>query len=170
MNTRSYVLALALGAAVPTAALAQAESSMGVYGSWWDTDDANDAWGVGVKGRIGMFELRGTWYDKFDVRSGVEIESIPIEAGIAWNFAPHLAVNPYVGAGVGYHFMDTNLGSVDDEVGWYAVLGGEFGMPAGFAMIGEVMYRDVDATLENGFREKVDLSGFAVNIGAGWRF
>lgn len=179
MNTRSlaYLVAIgATGAAIPTVGLAQSEPSFAVFGSYWDAD-IDSTTGIGVKGRLGMLDLRATYYEDATGDDGVEVEAIPIEAGVAYNFAPHLPVNPYVGAGVSYHLLDSNEGSVDDEVGWYAVVGGEFGMTEGISFMGELMYRDVDATIEDrsdGFLVQddvsVDLNGFAVNLGAAWRF
>ena len=176
MNTRSMVCLLALGAVTPAAALAQSETSFGVFGSYWDTDDADDAFGIGAKGRFGMFELRGTYYEDLTSDSVIEVEAIPIEAGVAFNFAPDMAINPYVGAGVSYFLLDTNIGDIDDEVGWYAVLGGEFGMAEGISLMAEVMYRDVEGTVEDFSAAEftgspdIDLSGVAANVGAAWRF
>lgn len=179
MNTRSLAYLVAIGtagAAIPAVGLAQSEPSFAVFGSYWDTD-IDETTGIGLKARFGMFDLRATYYDDATGDDGVEVEAIPIEAGVAYNFAPHLAVNPYVGAGVSYHLLDSNEGSIDDEVGWYAVVGGEFGMTEGISFMGELMYRDVDGTVEDlsdglAVRDDVsaDLSGFAVNLGAAWRF
>ena len=173
MNTRSMICLLGLGVAMPAVGLAQSESTVGVYGSWWDTDEADDAFGIGAKGRLGMFELRGTYYEDLTSNSIVEVEAMPIDAGVAFNFAPDMAINPFVGAGVSYFLLDTNVGDIDDEVGWYAVVGGELGMAEGISLMAELMYRDVEGTVEDGgvtSQPDIDLSGITANVGAAWRF
>ena len=80
--------------------------------------------------------------------------------------------------GGGYYFLDTNRGQIDDEAGWYAVAGGDFGRTgSGLAFNAEVMYRNMEATIRdraNGtdIESKVpfDLSGLTVNAGLTWHF
>ncbi len=127
MKNRLLLCLLATGAMVPAAGYAQGESSLALYGSYWDTEDADDTWGAGATWRWGVLELRGTYYeDVTSDRDGldIEVEDIPIEAGAAWSFAPESNFNPYISGGVSYHILDTNVGDIDDEFGWYGVLGG----------------------------------------------
>lgn len=183
MLTGVILLAILL----PGASFAQAESSIGVFASFWDTDQGDEAWGGGAKVRAGIFEARATYYadvsaDTNPKISGLDVSSIPIEVGLAYNFAPEFVFNPYVGAGVSYYFLDTDVGSIDDEFGWYAVVGGEFGMASGFSVLAELQYRWVegsvsadagdfeDTTITVGRNVDLDLSGIAVNLGVAWRY
>lgn len=182
MDARWGMGLLAIAMATPAAGIAaEGGSNVSVFGSYWNTDEADDTWGGGAKARFGMFELRGTYYEDVTADTGpssrVKIQDIPIEAGVAFNFAPDNPINPYVGAGVSYHLLDSNVGNVDDEVGWYAVVGGEFGMTQGLSLMGEVMYRGVESTVKDlsggsfiSDRANIDLSGFGANVGVAWRF
>ncbi len=182
MNSRLMLCLLAVGTALPAAALAQGGNSVGAFGSYWNTDQGGDTWGGGVKGRFGMFELRATYFDDVTRDRGgalraIKIQDVPVDAGVAFNFAPQMPINPYVGAGVSYHLLDSNIGNIDDEVGWYALLGGEFGMAEGMSLLAEVTYRDVTGTVKDlsggtliQDRTNVDLSGFGANVGVAWRF
>ena len=187
MHTKKLLI---LGAAVAALGLlpgAAAATDFGIHGAYWNTDDADEALGVGTKLRFGIFELRGTYFsdvtaDTEPERFDFEISAIPLEAGLAFNFAPDAAFSPYVGGGAGYYLLDTTEGDIDDEVGYYLVAGGDFGrMPSGLAFNVEAIYRSMEATVreeEDDFPDPgdidedvdIDLSGLGVNAGIVWRF
>lgn len=169
-------LALAAGPAMA--------SDFAVFGSYWSTDDAEEAIGGGAKLRFGIVELRGTYFsdvtaDTSPERNDFEVQVIPLEAGLAFNFAENERFSPYVGGGAGYYMIDTNIGEVDDEVGWYGVVGTNIGTPGGLSFMAEAIYRNMEATVTDedditdpDIDDEVDfdLSGIGVNVGLVWRF
>jgi len=187
MNRRITNCVLLVGAIATLGLLAQPASAtdFGIGGAYWSTKDAKEAYGATAKLRWGIAELRGSYFsdvtaDTDPERFDFEISAIPIEAGLAFRFAEGAAFSPYVGGGVGYYLLDTSEGDIDDEVGWYAVAGGEFGrMPSGLAFNVEAIYRGIEATVnedDDGFPDDIrddvhlDLSGIGVNAGIVWRF
>lgn len=158
--------ALTLLLAVPAPA-----AELAGFGAYWSTSDAEDALGVGARLRAGYFELRATYFsdvtaDTDPEPADFEVSAVPLEAGLAYRFPVRggTIVNPYVGAGLGYYLLDTSFGDIDDESGWYAVAGADFGgLAQGLGFLAEGMYRNVETST-------FDLSGFAVNAGIVWRF
>jgi len=172
-----------------------AAGGFGAYGAYWDTDAADQAAGGGLRlglplGPVLQLDLGATYYEElvnrpFDALGDVDtpfvengLQVLPVEAGLRLNLGANGRVNPYLGGGAQYLFLDSDFGDVDDEAGWYARLGAEFG---GFFVEGG--YRGVEATVVNDpadfedfddleFEEEteVDLSGAMVNLGYVWRF
>lgn len=160
---------------------------LGLFGSYWNTDELDDTAGAGIKYAIGdnalRLELRGSYYPDLTADAGeviqgqtgdFELEAVVPEAGFAYNFAPGANTQFYLGAGLSYYLLDTNMFDVDDEAGYYGLagftLGGGGDGPAFFA---EALYRSVEATVtDNALVEDVDLdlSGVSVNLGVIFRF
>ena len=187
MNRRFTMCVLLVGAIAGLGLLAQPASAtdFGIGGAYWSTKDTDEALGVMTKLRFGIVELRGTYFsdvtaDTDPERFDFEVSAIPVEAGLAFHFAEDAAFSPYIGGGAGYYMLDTTEGDIDDEVGWYAVVGGDFGrMPSGLAFNVEAIYRGIEATVnedDDGFPDDIrddvalDLSGIGVNAGIVWRF
>ena len=172
------VIAVAILAAPASAA------ELGVFGAYWNTD-VEAALGVGSKLRLGRFvELRATYFsdvtaDTEPERLDFELSAIPLEAGLRYDFGEGERFTPYVGGGAGYYLLDTTEGDVDDEVGWYAVLGGELGRrDSRLGFMAEATYRQMEATVSDedcfpdDVRDEVNirLDGLGVNAGIVWRF
>lgn len=190
----AFLLALGLGV---TPALA---GGLSIYGTYWNTDAADEAAGGGVRlgiplGNVVQLDLGGTYYEELVDRPFDEIDDVdtpfvenglqvtPVEAGLRFNFAERSRFNPYIGGGASYLFLDSDFGDVDDEAGWYARVGAEFGEIDGNGFFAEAGYRGVEATVENDpddfddfddieFEEEteIDLSGALVNVGYVWRW
>lgn len=160
---------------------------LGIFGSYWDTDALDDTAGAGVKYAIGdaalRLELRGSFYpdlssDAESVIQGqtgdVELEAIVPEAGVAYNFAPGANTQFYLGGGLSYYLLDTNMFEVDDEAGYYGLAGFTTGGGGdGPAFFAEAIYRSVEATVaDEALVQEVDLdlSGLSVNLGVVFRF
>lgn len=175
---------------------------LSVYGTYWNTDAADEAAGGGLRFGIPLgaadvlqLDLGATYYEElvdrpFDTLDDVEtpfvengLQVTPVEAGLRLNFAERSRFNPYVGGGGTYYFIDSDFGEIDDEAGWYARLGAEFGEVEGNGFFAEAGYRGVEATVENDpddfddfddieFEEEteLDLSGALVNVGYVWRW
>jgi hypothetical protein len=178
-----------------------AASELALFGSYWQPSEFDDTVGGGLLFGFGsgvvQFELRGTYYPDItedlndlldsddDFLDNFELKAIPAEAGILFNFAPGSNVSPYLGGGATYYILDSNIGEVDDEVGFYVKgglrVGGAGGGSVGF--LAEALYRNVegsvkfdpqdlgdidDVDFEDDF--DLDLSGFAANVGIVFRF
>lgn len=154
-------------------------------GSYWNTKDADEALGAGAKLRFGIVELRGTYFsdvtaDTEPERFDFEVSAIPLEAGLAFKFAENERFSPYIGGGAGYYLLDTTEGDIDDEVGYYAVLGTDFGVGAteNLAFNVEAIYRNMEATVRGDLDDDPDvddevdfqLGGLGINAGVVWRF
>lgn len=177
-----------------------AASDLSLYGSYWQPSDFDDTAGGGLRLGFGdgvvQFELRGTYYPDItedlndlldtddDELDDFELKAIPAEAGIVFNFAQGSNVSPYIGGGATYYLLDTNVGEVDDEAGFYVVGGIRAGgADGGVGFLAEAMYRNVEGSVkfdpqdfedidDVDFEDEfdLDLSGFAANIGIVFRF
>ena len=187
--TLAFVLLMSLLVVGSTPAQA---AEFSVFGSYMDSDDLQDAPGVGF--RVAFFEqfqlqITASWYDKFDgivlEQSGAvqlpggatarvaPIDLIPVDVGGAYYFNDD-ATGAYLGAGLSYFFLESSLGNTntDDELGFYA----QFGYQSGGGFFAELVYRLAEGSLEGvpvvgpeRFRTvKYDLNAIAVS--AGWRF
>jgi opacity protein-like surface antigen len=152
-----------------------------LYGAYQDTKDADQGVGIGGKLGFGIFELRATYFDDVTTDTGrndFEIKMLPLEAGLAFKFAPGDRFSPYIGGGAGYYLLDTNRGEVDDEVGYYAVLGANFTGVSGLGFNVEGIYRSMEATVTGNSitnpnirdRTKIQLGGLGVQGGLVWHF
>jgi hypothetical protein len=185
-NRTTILLGAVALAALGLFARPAAAGEFTVGAGYWDTKDADNALGVSTKLTLGRyFELRGSYFsdvtaDTSPESTDFEIKAIPVEAGLAWHFTPEDApFRPYVGGGASYIFLDSTAGQIDDEVGWYAVVGGDFARHSKLGFNVEAIYRSVDATVHenrHGLPGEVvgsthlDLSGLGANAGLVWRF
>ena len=183
MSTRKILTGALMTAFLGALAAPATAAEIGVFGSYWETADADEAIGFGTKLRFGIVELRGTYFQDVtaDVaeEEGFDVRAVPLEVGIAFKFAQDAAVSPYVGGGGGYYLLDANDFDVDDEVGFYVVAGADFGrQSSGMAFNVEAIYRSMEATLReasDGLPEideevDLDLGGLGLNAGLVFRF
>ncbi|HSN85712.1 MAG TPA: hypothetical protein VL025_03090 [Thermoanaerobaculia bacterium] len=184
MSTRKILTGALMTAFLGAVAGPATAGEIGVFGSYWETSDADEAIGFGTKLRFGVVELRGTYFQDAtaDLADGsnLEVRAIPLEVGVAFKFAQDAVVSPYLGGGGGYYLLDTSEFDVDDEVGWYAVAGADFGrQSSGMAFNVEAIYRSMEATvredadgLPGDLDEEVDLDlgGVGLNAGVVFRF
>ena len=158
---------------------------IGVAYSTWDTGDASDDQGIGIKiefdvGRFVDFELRSTWLDELAISSqghAFRLEATPVDIGVSTDFLHDGKIQPFLGGGFSFVFLNAHVDSdavvrTDDEAGWYAVAGLEGNVNERFTMYGEVLYRDVRAEFtSDGFLNRdfidfgADLSGAGANFG-----
>jgi len=171
-----------------------------LYGSYWNTSDADDTFGggLGFSFPLGSTPLSlsfaGTYYQElsdepvsnlFDPDEGVfreeSLEVLPVDAGLQFNFTPNGPFNAWIEGGFSYFFIDTTREGidVDDETGWHASIGSRFGSRQGANFFAEALYRSTEATLHRNrvnndvnLRDEVaiDLDGFAVNAGLLWHW
>ncbi len=182
MKKVALALSLALVLAAPSFA-----SGLGANISMWDTDEADDDQGFGIKlefdaGERVDFEIRASGYDGLTrIGSGAlfRIEAFPLDMGFAYSFPLGGKVEPFVGGGGSYYFLNADYDGgafpaagqveMDEEFGIYAVAGLEAAMSSLWGFYAEVMLRSVEAKVEGddfGFVDiPVDLTGVSGAIG-----
>ncbi|MCI0408331.1 MAG: porin family protein [Acidobacteria bacterium] len=172
MNWRKVALCVA---AMFLFAVPSWAGSFGVYGSYWDSNDASSSWGGGVRMGFDFFkwmelEFHGTYFPDFGeeiLGSTVDITATPVDGGLRFNFLPDAKVNVYAGAGASYYFMDATDASMDNTTGWYGEAGLEFGKNSRFFV--EAMWRVMDTSLSFGsFDEDADFDGISGQVGFNW--
>ena len=180
------VLAFALVASL-LAPISASASDLSIMAAYWDTDQLGEAAGAGLRnswdiGSTGKLDLtvfyleeldETTEIDSFsslaDAFTGQGVEVLPVDLGV--RFGPG---GFYYGAGISYYFLEGPDGiDLEDEVGWYAVIGYEFGGDSrggGIRFFVEGQYRDIEGTAGSEFPEIrdeiiLDISGAFVTLG-----
>lgn len=184
---RKHVLLWALVALVATSPVA-ADNSFGVFGAFHNTEDVDSSTGAGLRTRLGWLDLRASWLndltrDTSPESLDFELQAVPLEAGVAFNFMEDARWSPYAGGGLSYFLLDSDDVEIKDQAGFYGVLGSEFGMRENLNFMLEAVYRNMEAEVErdpNSVRDvtnidleresTVELGGFGVNAGISWRF
>lgn len=157
-------------------------ADFGLFGSYWDTKDADQALGVGGKIDFARFlELRASYFSDLTADTSpesrdFELKALPLEAGVNFKFAQNDRVQPYVVGGIGYYLLDTNRGDIDDETGWYGVVGANFKGRSNLGFMVEGIYRGMEATVRGDDPDDItgkvdiDFGGLGVNAGLLWSF
>jgi outer membrane protein W len=106
----------------------------------------------------------------------VPLQATMVDLGFAYKFVKNgRKLTPYVGAGGTYYLLDTKnsrQGRLQDEYGWYGLLGLDLPIGPRWVIYAEGMWRDAKAALKGddlGFGSTVDqsinLNGPQVNLG-----
>ncbi|HMP90290.1 MAG TPA: OmpW family outer membrane protein [Kiritimatiellia bacterium] len=155
-------------------------NGLGFFASYWDTKDAEDEFGIGAKLQFSLdqaitMELRASIFQFEDSEGGikVELDVIPLEAGLLFNLAPGAEFNPYIGGGAGYYIMDAEISAgglssdldIDNEVGYYAVAGAELKLADNIALFVEAKYTWLKIKKVEGISADAKLDGFGGNAG-----
>jgi hypothetical protein len=154
-------------AAFALATGAQAYNGWGIFASYWNTSDAGDGFGPGLKISAEMvpgvqLELRGSYFSSLeDEVSAADIEVIPLEAGLALTGGAGTGVTLLAGAGAGYCLVDA-VGA-DDEVSYYFVGGAEWSVRPNAALFAEIKYTVLE--VDGLSPEKTDLTGPGASAG-----
>ncbi len=171
------VLVVVVGfTAVPASA-----GNLRIFGAYLDSSDVGAFAGAGVRyassDTLG-WEFGVTAYldsDDFDF-GNLEFETNSID-NIAWDLGTRVSISElfYFSLGVTYFQFDATYGDIDDEWGYYGMLGATIGGDT-FRFFIEGIYRDVNATIKYDDFDlveesvKLDIGGFGVNTGLEWRF
>ena len=138
----------------------------GVFGSYWNPKDGDDAFGGGGSVHFATvpLELRASVFPDTSIQGGGDTLLVPIDFGLAVNLTRSQKVDLYVGAGGSHYFIDADHGDPDNQFGWYALGRVEVPVKGNLNVFGDVMYRgiefeDIDA----------DLSGIAASVGVIFR-
>ena len=102
MKKLVIVFCLALLMAVPSWA-----SSIGVGYAYWDSKDAAEDEGIGIKVAFDInesvdFEFRVSFFDAFGQVANnalIRIEATPVDFGLSYHFNTNAKVQPYLGGG-----------------------------------------------------------------------
>lgn len=170
-------------------------ASFSLFGTYWDTDRLDEAFGGGIAvgiplGEVVELDLRASYLEELnddafdaifdddeDVFQETTVEMLPLDVGLRFNLQRRGAVNPYIGAGGTYYLLDSNVGNdIDDEVGYYGMIGARFGDAQGAGFFTEILYRKVEATVVNNDLDdfdldesvSLDLDGFSAIAGFRW--
>lgn len=189
---------IALMFAVPATA-----GEFDVFGSYMSTDDFDDSWGAGIRTgwQFGMsplgMEVRASYFpelgtdlddlvDEIDAPGDFfdqqDVEAIPLDLGVTFKIADTV----HVGGGVSYVMLDSDFGDLDDETGFYGVVGFRTARAEGVGFFVEGLYRTIEASVDpDDFDDvddpddvpdlftddvAIDLDGFTVNAGVTFRW
>lgn len=123
-------------------------SGLSGFVSQWDPDEKglDSTTGGGAKLTLGdtiALELRASYYDD-DI-----LTIIPADVGLALSLPLGGPISLYADGGATWYFLDSDLGDVDDEAGWYAGGGVEIKLGEALALFAEAQYRSLDYTAPN---------------------
>lgn len=129
------------------------ETSLTAYATYWDGD--TEGYGAGLKVRKSFLaflsgDIRGGYVDFNDASTSV----IPVEATVMAQIP--FMLEPYVGVGAGYYFVDSEVAALDENVaGYYALAGLQFTLFK-LGVMGELRYND---------SEEAYFEGLSANLG-----
>ena len=188
--TKTIVGILLVLVLVPLAfAAGDGAGGLGVFGSWWDSQDYGALYGGGVRLGFEVFsglalEARVSYLvseDRDEIVDGrtvsTELELVPLEAAVTWTLDVSDALKPYVGAGAGYYLKNVDWKADDvideaddkDSVGYFALAGLNVVL-GNVVLFGEAKYNIVQNDDEwrwqgSDTKQKNSLDGFAANVG-----
>ncbi len=156
-------------------------AGLGIFGSYWDTKDADDEIGFGAKIKLDLtpqmaLEVRGSYFE-FDERiqgTRSTLEIIPVEAGLMYRLPTGNTSSFYFGGGAGYYLMDAEVRfadnnrenlDVDDEFGWFVAGGLEIPLAVNLGIFAEAKYTWLEMKRVEGLETDVKLDGFGANAG-----
>jgi len=149
---------------------------LGILATELDGGDLGEGFGGGAKLELNPIDLisidgRVSWIRHDDT----DIDVVPLEAAALLNlplFWEHFV--PYVGVGAGYYLFDGDGADLDDEWGYFPLLGVELGLQK-LSFIAEARYLQLETDVKKGVgplagKDKADMNGFGVNMGLIIRF
>ncbi|HHX97777.1 MAG: outer membrane beta-barrel protein [Kiritimatiellia bacterium] len=165
--------------------VALADNGLGIFGTYWDTEDLGGGFGGGIKfrGNLGdLFgvDLRASCVTQLDDWEGDDdLYLIPLEALLLFRIplGEYSPVKAYVGGGGGYVIVpEADDIDFDDDFCFIGVGGIEFALNENVSLFAEAMYRffEVDGMEIDGenidLKGELEFTGFGVNAGLFFRF
>lgn len=137
---------------------------IGFHAGWIDTDQADNDAGFGllfsfdVSPRVDI-QLRGTDFRELSVSASdaetendFKFQATLIDFGFAYRFTKDgRKFTPYVGGGGTYYLLDStpdSKGQLNDEYGWYGVVGLDFPISRRWAIYVEGLWRDAKMSIK----------------------
>jgi hypothetical protein len=167
------LMLLALGPVFIGGCTAGSLAELGAFGSYLDSDDLGDGYGAGVKLEVKPTDIlsvdgRASWLYFEDF----EIHMIPLEVAGRLNL-PLLGerIVPYVGAGGGWYLFEADDVDLDDDVGFFPLVGLEAGLQS-VALFAEArwLFLETDVDEVVGDVVEADVDGLGINVGLLFRF
>lgn len=181
MQFSRVIRVVALMAVVALAVGPASAGNLRIFGAYLDSGDVGEFAGGGLKyassdtlgWEFGVTAYRDSDEFVFD-DSYFDADSID---NTAWDIGARVSISEifYFSVGASYFQFDADYGDVDDEWGFYGLLGATVGGDT-FRFFIEGAYRDVKATIKYEDLDlvesdiKLDIGGFGVNAGLEWRF
>jgi opacity protein-like surface antigen len=184
-----------LAALILTLPAAATTSDFGIFGAFTKPNDADNAWGGGAKVRFGFFELRGTYFTNITARESnnscppfcsndkPRVRFTPLEAGLVYKFNDEAkeTLSPFIGGGAGYYLLHESqpqFGRLDNQWGYYGVVGTDVNFTPQIALMLEANYRRVRGTIRGDSIDNITLNegthlqlgGPGFNAGVVWHF
>jgi len=162
-------------------------AGIGAFGSYWSTEDADSGYGYGVRlastsDPAGYLEVRASRFDDLsddDSSMDMKLTVTPIDVGITLRGGPEDAIEFYIGGGGSYYIIDSEIETaggtkdidIDDEWGWYGLVGFELDLSENLTLFAEGIYRNIEGSVpgdEIGNANSdtdFELTGFGGNAG-----
>ena len=141
-----------------------------------DSEDLGEGYGGGVKLELNPLDMVSV-----DARAGyinfddTNVEIMPLEAAGLYNFSMlGERIVPYAGAGVGYYHFDGNGAEIDDNVGFFPLVGLEIGLQR-LSVLAEARWLFLQADVDSAKAELANITnanvdGLGINVGVLYRF
>lgn len=144
-----------------------ADVSMGVMGSYLDTDDMGEAYGGGVRLKYDLVEYVGLDFRGSMLRlQDPSVNMFPLEANLMLQVPVANVLIPYGGFGVGYYIFDGGDVDLDDTVGYGPLAGVELRLASAVALFGEARWLFLEPDVSGWLgRGRARLDGFGVTAG-----
>lgn len=162
-----------------------AAGGIGLFGSYWEIHDGDEAAGAGVRMTLGgdlAFDIGFTYFDEVNppgsdaqlppATTVADLQVLPIDVGARYTFTTGSLFRPYVGAGLSYFMIDLEGARADDEVGYYLMGGVLVGRERGVNLMVDLLWREAEGTVKvdtDGHlvtdSTDIDFGGLGVNVG-----
>lgn len=166
---KQVMMMCVLVAVLSCPAWAGLESS--IYASYLDSKDVGTGWGLGLKTELNLWKWLGidTRISYVDFDAG-GVYMVPLEAALVLNIPiADQRINPYGGIGVGYYIMNASNVGLDDEVGYFPLLGIKLGAKS-VSFMGEVRWLGLESSYKNGSDNTVNVDSIGANLGVVFRW
>jgi len=145
------------------------------FGSYWDRDDVEGAWGGGVGVSlpllIDFLRLDGRIYffENSEFGQDDELTLIPVDLGLQVHVLPDSPMDPYLLGGISFLYADADSIDVDSTFGAYLGAGVDFDLSIPFFKVfAEAIYRFNE--IDSAWGDDPDVSGLTGNVGLKFNF